>query len=418
MEYAKHYQAIDELSDEAIVQLAISNYYQHHPDLQHYVNKQVVKRHLSVLQIDSDALAQDGVEGRPDTRRSDLLVDTLGDFIIRGLCILSIVVVSTLIVFPLRKANHWLAIRELGLLFFLMERCVKEPMKLGVHYIVIKGIIRLRQRRAINVLGSITERPFHRPIVYLRSFIDDPGGARVVGLSTEEEQIAIALDPLGPFVALGRPGEMLPQVGAARIYVKNERWREVVEEFLLKSQLAIMRIGRTQGFWWEFRRAVQIVPPERLLLLVPCDKPLYKDFCINAESIIPSGRLPPYVGGLRDTGTLGRWAHEIFFRAFPYIGRMGSLRGLIFFDPDWTPHFVKFEITFRGTLKAPAAAALIIAMQPALNRLGLHLAVPGFRWMRMMSLTLLIISIYLFLFRVILELSIIEARLMKFMGIM
>src|SRR6184192_4310275 len=68
----------------------------------------------------------------------------------------------------------------------------------------------------------------HEPeVLYLRPFRSDSSTAKYVfstltpelsGLETEEEQLADVLRPFGDLVAIGRPGEDLPEPGAARIY--------------------------------------------------------------------------------------------------------------------------------------------------------------------------------------------------------
>ena len=59
-----------------------------------------------------------------------------------------------------------------------------------------------------------------RPLVlYLRSFRDDAIAARVTRIElgefvTEEERLVEVMQPIGPVIAIGRPGE-LPDLGAA-----------------------------------------------------------------------------------------------------------------------------------------------------------------------------------------------------------
>jgi len=57
-------------------------------------------------------------------------------------------------------------------------------------------------------------------VLYLRAFSSDPsafGALRTTGLSTEEEDLAAAVRPLGDLVTVGRPGETLPTPGGARM---------------------------------------------------------------------------------------------------------------------------------------------------------------------------------------------------------
>ena len=85
------------------------------------------------------------------------------------------------------------------------------------------------------------------PVLYLRSFqADSKADQAMQGLAsaqllpmtfpqnvaTEEEQIAQVMSEFGPFVAIGRPGEQLPQLGAARMYATAETWQGVILDLL------------------------------------------------------------------------------------------------------------------------------------------------------------------------------------------
>ena len=83
------------------------------------------------------------------------------------------------------------------------------------------------------------------PVLYLRSFEDDQRAARLKGQLTEEEHLASVLSQIGPFVAVGRPGEALPTVGASRVYLGDDQWQPTVESLLRGSRLVIIRTGRT-----------------------------------------------------------------------------------------------------------------------------------------------------------------------------
>lgn len=51
-----------------------------------------------------------------------------------------------------------------------------------------------------------------------------------ISFVTEEEELAAVMNEIGPFVAIGCPGEELPELGAYRIYVQREDWREEVSK--------------------------------------------------------------------------------------------------------------------------------------------------------------------------------------------
>ena len=49
---------------------------------------------------------------------------------------------------------------------------------------------------------------------------------------TPEEELAGILRCFGPFVAIGRPGEEVSEIGAARMYVEDDDWEVVVSDLL------------------------------------------------------------------------------------------------------------------------------------------------------------------------------------------
>ena len=48
------------------------------------------------------------------------------------------------------------------------------------------------------------------------------------GIITEEEQLAKVVAEIGSFIAIGRPGENLPTLGAIRLYTGDADWQESV----------------------------------------------------------------------------------------------------------------------------------------------------------------------------------------------
>lgn len=117
------------------------------------------------------------------------------------------------------------------------------------------------------------------PILYLRSFADDAtsvvddGGFKfwaqflsLLGVPNPEQEMATILERAGPVVAIGRPGEKLPQLGAARLYVEGEQWKAEVLALLGRARLVVIRIGATPGVRWEIEQALNLVPRDRIVL--------------------------------------------------------------------------------------------------------------------------------------------------------
>jgi hypothetical protein len=186
---------------------------------------------------------------------------------------------------------------------------------------------RLDAPSAIKVLSE-DQRP---PVLYLRSFDDDPKVARRFGiagfkLSNEEEDLAEIVGTLGPFVAIGRPGEALPYSGAARLYIGEGDWHQRVRQLLSSARLVMLRAGDTPGLWWEVEESAKTVRPERLLFLVPLKRREYDDFRRKAQNYLPC-QLPQYAG-----------------RRIPAT----TIRAVLLFDWDWTPHLLPVQETYFG----------------------------------------------------------------------
>lgn len=228
----------------------------------------------------------------------------------------------------------------------------------GGFYSFVRG-----KKRAALSARELTARDKRIPVIYLRSFKDDAAGATnplsgwfglisfIFGLQTEEEQLAEGFNDLGPFIAIGKPGERLPQTGAARMYVANAEWQERVEQLMRDSRLVVFRAGKTPGFWWEVQRAVEIAGPSRMVFLVPFTKRKYEQFRRRAETMLPC-RLPDLPSGRNVS--------------------IGRLRAMIYFGPDWTPRIVRLKNRWSVSVNQ---LAIIIrkVLEPVALQVGLDM---------------------------------------------
>jgi len=227
----------------------------------------------------------------------------------------------------------------------------------------------LGRQHLVEVVRDPAELPADSFALYLRSFEDDvrrtaleenrhpaPGpGAAVsdLGLSvqTEEEKLALLLRPVAPMVAVGRPGEPLPLVGARRLYLPLDDWQDTVLDLMRRARLVVMAVGLGPGLLWEFGEATRLLPAERLVLLVS-DREEYETFRAGAapprpDAAPPRPVLPPYPDG--------EPPEDLAFT------------GAVYFDGDWTPHFVLFGggwNGFGGVTRSPMEKGL----RPVLDR--------------------------------------------------
>jgi hypothetical protein len=130
-------------------------------------------------------------------------------------------------------------------------------------------------RRVLAADARVTlERDTRAPIIYLRAFGADKTQGQMLDtsgafLGTLEERIMRALGKYGPVVALGQPGEELPPLGAARLYVSdNHYWREEVTRLLAVARLVVVRPATSEAVLWEVCEAANTVNTARLAFYV------------------------------------------------------------------------------------------------------------------------------------------------------
>jgi len=322
---------------------------------------------------DDNPLRQDSDEEREKHRRRGRFYKRLAiPFLVSaGACFVAAVVLP----FAMDATNGGDAVSQV---FQLLGSLLALP---GILF-----LIRSRKYRSRSA-SEVLENDPRQPVIYLRSFKDDKGAGRPLdvlrvsnmkyswhmilafynGLHefmgwSEEEILAQVLTTVGPMVAIGRPGEKLPQLGAARVYVEDAVWQPKVHEFLEKAALVVLRLGKTEGFWWEVEQSASRLDPRRLVFLVPLDREHYEEFRERAEKYFPKG-LPDY-----SSSPLRR----IFGKRVD-----GNVRGIIYFKPDWTPVFVNlykvrwpWKYNFRMMSRRYLANIYDWALQPVFEQIG------------------------------------------------
>ena len=193
------------------------------------------------------------------------------------------------------------------------------------------------------------------PILYLRSFSDDERASTRHGALTEEEHLARALAWIGPLVAVGRPGERLPQVGAQRIYLTDDTWQARISELMKSSAMVVMRTGTGTGFHWELMHALSTLEPQKLLVVVDSRKELR---------------------ALLDTISrhLGRARAKVSCRG----KSIGTVKGFVLFDSGWSPRVLRLR---RGTFRAfgedgSLAGRFVLSLAPLFDLRGIAYRIP------------------------------------------
>ncbi|GLZ47183.1 hypothetical protein Acsp06_33680 [Actinomycetospora sp. NBRC 106375] len=215
----------------------------------------------------------------------------------------------------------------------------------GLFYFISRGLRRAKQMRAPSAADVLAtdDRP---PVLYLRPFSND--GVVLSGhyflFKTYEEHLVKALSDIGPVVAVGSPGEnaRTPEVGAARMYLRDDAWQERVGHLIRQSSLIVLHGGSSPGVLWELRSVLAQGRPERLIVCLPVDaaqtpkklrhaEARYVDFVRSSWGIFPRP-LPLFAGGCAFLYFLPDWTPQLLRRDMPvpagYPPQTAALRGL------------------------------------------------------------------------------------------
>lgn len=217
-------------------------------------------------------------------------------------------------------------------------------------------VLRYSRPRSARGAAQALRSDWRKPVLYLRGFGDDPDAAVVdelpgalsaglLSIHSREEHLIGALGAFGPVVAVGRPGEQLPHLGAARFYLPGDDWQGGVLRLMDLAQLIVLRLGDGDGVWWEVDQACATQPPGKLVLLVPGDRP---DLAARLDTHLPK---PADV-----VVTPGKWTSNV-----------------VVFDRDWTPR-VQAVGPFPGDRNKYGSVVFYVAraVQVALQEIGVR----------------------------------------------
>jgi len=227
-------------------------------------------------------------------------------------------------------------------------------------------LFRRGKQYAVRVDAEKAHEDPRAPVLYLRAFKDDEMMSKALGqtsgsfytdhweIVTQEERLAKAVKPIGPFLAIGRPWEKLPTLGATRYYIHGENWREEVLNMLKGARLVIIRAAATQSLMWELKVAKKYLRPEQLVLLVPLDREAYEAFRSQARKFFPYEL--PVVFSANGLDSQKKSAQS---------DKKWGDHGIITFDVKWKPNFSplyswpwKKGFLRRGPYLAPYAYGL------------------------------------------------------------
>jgi hypothetical protein len=144
---------------------------------------------------------------------------------------------------------------------------------------LFKVAARVRQLAGDELLSADSRAP----VLFLRSFFRDhedlsvagamgnPGQQLVTAIRKSfEHKLVLALQNLGPVIAIGRPGERIPPRGAARIQVgEGGDWQSEVLQRAADASLIAILIDATPGTRWEIETLTSPQWRSKVLLVLP-----------------------------------------------------------------------------------------------------------------------------------------------------
>lgn len=140
------------------------------------------------------------------------------------------------------------------------------------------AVFRAKQYFQVSA-DSLLASDKRKPILFLRSFSDDPkvvaasgvgheGLAQLMDLSVET-RLANHFMTFGPFIAVGSPQDKVPQLGAARKRLSDEDWQQAVTTWMKEASVIVMYAGTTHWVGWELKQILAGGYAEKLILLFP-----------------------------------------------------------------------------------------------------------------------------------------------------
>jgi len=105
----------------------------------------------------------------------------------------------------------------------------------------------------------------------------------------EQMLFADVFSKVGPYIAIGRPNQNFRNLdlGAAKKYVPDEEWQEVVGQWIRASAAVVLEAGDTDGLSWEMDQIVKQVDPLKLLIIMPFEDDEYDAFRMRYKAIFP-----------------------------------------------------------------------------------------------------------------------------------
>ena len=128
-----------------------------------------------------------------------------------------------------------------------------------IYYVILKQCL-----QPIYTYSSVIDK-LENYILYLRAFKDDVYSYNYYKEARlNENKIVKVFKHIFPVYTIGQPNKLLPSIGAKRIYIAEEEWKEGVKKLAEKAKIIILNISNTENFLWETEFCIKNIEKNKL----------------------------------------------------------------------------------------------------------------------------------------------------------
>ncbi len=117
-------------------------------------------------------------------------------------------------------------------------------------------------------MAEMRARDRRAPVLFLRSFEDEAEPILSRGGPKLETVLTASARPYGPFIAIGKPGELRP-AGAARTYFAHDAWQAAALGLMDEAAFIVAAPGLTPGLDWEMQRIAERGRLRKTIFVLP-----------------------------------------------------------------------------------------------------------------------------------------------------
>lgn len=162
--------------------------------------------------------------------------------------------------------------------------CLVLPVTYVSTQLTLAGAERLRtiaRRASLRRAEDLLQEDGRPPVLFLRDFKDDqvslerasvPAWIRVLDPGLEQanmEDVLQACLNIGPAVAIGRPEDVRPPIGAARRYVQGDGWKDIVLAMMNAAAVVVVGASDSPGVTWEVEQLRDQGHLDRTIFVMP-----------------------------------------------------------------------------------------------------------------------------------------------------